>query len=174
MGRGGGSLEDLWAFNEEVVVRAIHGSRIPVISAVGHEIDVTLADLSADVRALTPSDAALRVAVDGDELAAALSQVGRQMAAAMRARCATARARLEAAAARRPLRRPFDTLHEFARGLDEIDSRMLRAVRHDWRRAEQLSNTLSARLDALSPLAVLERGYSVTMTIAEEGSAEDG
>ena len=94
--RGGGSLEDLWAFNEEVVVRAIPASRIPVISAVGHEIDVTLSDLVADVRALTPSEAAELVAPAADELLAGLGQYRKRLSAALRSRVSTARSRLDA------------------------------------------------------------------------------
>ena len=99
--RGGGSLEDLWAFNEEPVVRAIHASRIPVISAIGHEIDVTLADLVADVRALTPSEAAELVAPAAEDLLARFRQTEKRLSAALRWRLAAARSRLDAVAAHR-------------------------------------------------------------------------
>ena len=123
VGRGGGSLEDLWAFNEEIVVRAIHASRIPVVSAVGHEIDVTLADLVADVRALTPSEAAELVAPAADEISARLRQHHNRLLAALRRRAATGRARIDALAVRRMLRRPHDRLLELSQRLDELGVR---------------------------------------------------
>ena len=126
--RGGGSLEDLWAFNEEVVVRAIFASRIPVISAVGHEIDVTLSDLVADVRALTPSEAAELVAPAADELVGA--HAGRSKSGwprRSRWRIAWRPARLEAVARHRVFRRPRARLEDLARRLDELETAALRA-----------------------------------------------
>jgi len=160
--RGGGSLEDLWAFNEEIVCRAIFESRIPVVSAVGHEIDVTLSDLVADVRALTPSEAAERVVPAADEIARHLEQVRGRMTAALRARAAAARTRLDALAACRGFRRPFERVHELARRLDELEARARLAIRGRAESARQKTDAMAGRLESLSPLAVLGRGYSVT------------
>ena len=165
--RGGGSMEDLWAFNEEIVVRAIAASRIPVISAVGHEIDVTLSDLAADVRALTPSEAAELVAPAAEELAAQLRQVEQRLAAALRSRAESARSRLDAVAHQTAFRRPYQRLFESARRLDELDARALRAVRGLMRTARQQTDTVAGRLESLSPLAVLGRGYSLTQRTAD-------
>jgi len=161
--RGGGSLEDLWAFNEEVTVRAIHGSRIPVISAIGHEIDVTLSDLAADVRALTPSEAAELVAPASDELLAGLRQTEKRLAAALRWRAASARSRLDSLAKRRIFRRPFDRVEEYSQRLDELSGRASRAIDHRIRLARRRLDETTARLESLSPLAVLGRGYSLTL-----------
>ena len=165
--RGGGSLEDLWAFNEEIVVRAIYASRIPVVSAVGHEIDVTLSDLVADVRALTPSEAAERIVPAASEMAALLGQYARRMAAALRGRAVAARARLEALAGRRAFRQPFERVQERARRLDELELRMHRAARGRLRLAGQQVESLAGRLESLSPLGVLARGYSLTQRVRD-------
>jgi exodeoxyribonuclease VII large subunit len=165
--RGGGSMEDLWAFNEEPVVRAIAASRIPVISAVGHEIDVTLSDLAADVRALTPSEAAELVAPAAEELAADLRQVQRRLAAALRSRAESARSALDAIARHTIFRRPYQRVFELGRRLDELDARALRAVRGVMRLARQRHDTVAGRLESLSPLAVLGRGYSLTQHRAD-------
>ena len=164
--RGGGSLEDLWSFNEEIVVRAIHASRIPVVSGVGHEIDVTLADLVADVRALTPSEAAERVVPAADEISALLLRQQQRLHAALRGRAARARLRLEAAANSRSFRRPLDRLHLLAQRLDELSTRATRAVRQRALRSRALVEARSRQIEALSPLAVLGRGYSVTRRLA--------
>lgn len=166
VGRGGGSPEDLWCFNEESVVRAIFASRLPVVSAVGHEIDVTLADLVADVRALTPSEAAERVIPSADDLSARLMAHRRRLAAVLRAKAAAARRHLEQLAAARVLRNPRVLIDDLIYRVDELDSQAARAM---WRRAKLARERLgfvASRTEALSPLAVLGRGYSVT-TAAE-------
>jgi exodeoxyribonuclease VII large subunit len=155
-------MEDLWAFNEETVVRAIAASQIPVISAVGHEIDVTLADLAADLRALTPSEAAELVAPAAEELLADLRQIERRLAGGLRSRAAAARSRLDALARSAVFRRPFQRVFELGRRLDELDVRAVRAIRGRARLARQQTDTIAGQLESLSPLAVLNRGYSLT------------
>jgi exodeoxyribonuclease VII large subunit len=162
VGRGGGSMEDLWCFNEEAVVRAIYQSRVPVVSAIGHEIDVTLADLAADVRALTPSEAAERVVPDTAELTGLLINYRQRLLAGLRGRAATARTRVDALAARRVFRRPFDTVRDHQRRLDELNQRAHRAVRTLAELASRRTSAAAAQLESLSPLGVLSRGYSVT------------
>ena len=165
--RGGGSMEDLWAFNEEAVVRAIVASRIPVISAVGHEIDVTLSDLAADVRALTPSEAAELVAPASEDLLAELRQIERRLAGALRSRVESARSQLDALARHTAFRRPYQRVFDLSRRLDELDARALRAVRGLVRLARQQADTAAGRLESLNPLAVLGRGYSLTQRTAD-------
>jgi len=162
VGRGGGSLEDLWSFNEEAVVRAIFASKVPVVSAVGHEIDVTLADLVADVRALTPSEAGERVVPSAEEIGSNLHGLRARLVAALRAKAAEARSRLEAVAQRRVLRKPVEQIRELARRVDEQELRSRQAIfRRQTAAGEQLAS-LARRLETLSPLAVLSRGYSLT------------
>jgi exodeoxyribonuclease VII large subunit len=173
LARGGGSLEDLWAFNTEPVVRAIHACTIPVVSAVGHEIDVTLADLAADVRALTPSEAAERVVPDGAEISAGLRQLRARLLIALKSKAASARSRLHALATRGVFRRPTERLHEMMRELDELHSRATRALQHRLKHAGTACANLAARLESLSPLAVLGRGYSLTRRAADDGLIRD-
>lgn len=169
LARGGGSMEDLWAFNEEVLVRAIAGSQIPVVSAVGHEIDVTLADLAADVRALTPSEAAERVVPSAEQVRALLSTHRQRLVRVLRERVAAMRTRLHQFAARPIFRRPFDRVHALLQRLDELSARAGRAVSYRCERARRALQAVSGRLESLSPLAVLARGYSIT-TRAADGS----
>lgn len=161
-GRGGGSLEDLWSFNEEVVARAIAACKIPVISAVGHEIDVTIADLVADVRALTPSEAGERVVPDCLEVRTAFDNLQQRLVSGLQNRAAKARLQVDALASRRVLSRPFQRVHDELIRLDELDSRLRRAVQQRVGDSKQQLDLAAATLDALSPLKVLGRGYSIT------------
>ena len=162
VGRGGGSLEDLWCFNEEEVVRAIAASYVPVVSAVGHEIDVTLSDLVADVRAATPTEAAEHVVPAQEDVESSLAGLRTRLTSSLRASAAAARARVDSLAERRVLRRPLERIHDLARRVEELDQRAGRAVKRQLSHTDENLSSLSARLEALSPLAVLARGYSVT------------
>jgi exodeoxyribonuclease VII large subunit len=139
LARGGGSVEDLWAFNEEIVARAVAGSRLPVISAVGHEIDVTLADLAADKRALTPSEAGELAVPDSREVAMHLDRLAERIHRVSQTRLADTRLRL-----------------------DQLADRARCAVRKNLDDRRHILARLAASLEALSPLAVLARGYSLT------------
>ncbi len=170
--RGGGSIEDLWCFNEESVVRAIFASRVPVVSAIGHEIDVTLSDLVADVRALTPTEAAQRVVPATEEIAAALKHFLARLQSGLGARAGSARARLEALSQRRVLRRPLERVRDLERRLDELQQRTSRAVQQSVRVARQQVLARANQLESLSPLSVLARGYSLTQR-ADDGALVD-
>ncbi len=161
-GRGGGSLEDLWAFNEEVVARAIAACQRPVISAVGHEIDVTIADLVADVRALTPSEAGERVVPDRAEVTRALDNLQQRLVSGLKNRAGKARLQLDGLASRGVFVRPFQQVHDEMTRLDELDVRLRRAIRQQAVASKQQLDLAAATLDALSPLKVLGRGYSIT------------
>ena len=158
-GRGGGSLEDLWAFNEEVVARAIERSRIPVISAVGHEVDVTIADLVADVRAATPSNAAEIAVPVRAELDAYLSDLGGRLQRAAR-RDLDARRQLSTQLSRR-LIDPRRHLQIQAQRRDELAARLRRGAETTLRLRRAALSQAAGRLNALSPLGVLSRGYAI-------------
>jgi exodeoxyribonuclease VII large subunit len=159
--RGGGSIEDLWAFNEEPVARALAASRAPVISAVGHETDVTLADLVADVRAPTPSAAAEMVIVSRQEIARHLLGLERRLASAARLGCARAAERLEQVRPDRALQRAAARLHDAIQKIDDRGARLHAALADHLTRARHRMERGVDRLQALSPLAVLQRGYAV-------------
>ena len=161
VGRGGGSLEDLWPFNEEVVARAIVASRIPIISAVGHETDFTIADFVADARALTPTDAANRAVPDARELADALKSVGVRLGQALLRRVSTATERLDALARSYVFRRPLDRIRLREQRLDDLCQQLVRGVGHVLQLQKQRTEGAAARLEAVSPLAVLGRGYAI-------------
>ena len=175
VGRGGGSMEDLWAFNEEPVARAVYASEIPVISAVGHEPDVTISDFVADLRAATPSNAAELAVPDQAELRARLEALRKQMAAALQRRAQQARGLLEALASRPVLKDPQRLVLDRRLRLDRLTER-LAAVQSAALSARRTRLTrLAAGLDAMSPLKVLARGYAVVSdesgTLVQEAAA---
>ncbi|TWT41593.1 exodeoxyribonuclease VII large subunit [Botrimarina hoheduenensis] len=172
VGRGGGSLEDLWAFNEEPVVRAIANSRIPTISAVGHEIDVTLADLAADLRALTPSEAAERIAPSSAELSSRIGSLRDRLHRSVWRRTQASRQRLTGLAARRPLARPFVLLEDRQRLLDELERMAGERISRKLGDRQALLARIAGQLDSLSPLGVLARGYSLTTHGESSGHGE--
>jgi exodeoxyribonuclease VII large subunit len=173
VGRGGGSLEDLWSFNEEPVVRAIAASKIPTVSAVGHEIDVTLADLAADVRALTPSEAAERIVPAAEEISARMRAYQQRLWHAAQRRVGWLRSRYDGVAAQRAFRRPFDLIHDRSRRLDELSTHAERCVRHILQDRESRLARLAGKVESLSPLAVLARGYTITQNAANQKVVRD-
>jgi len=167
VGRGGGSVEDLWAFNEEVLARAIAACRTPVVSAVGHEVDVTISDLVADLRAPTPSAAAEAVAPDGEAIREQLAGVPERLARGLRGQVIRRQQRLERAFTRlgRAVERRLGPARQSVDlGAGRLEQALLRLL-------ERRRSTLAAaegRLQALSPLAILQRGYAVART--EDGT----
>lgn len=166
--RGGGSIEDLWCFNEEPVVRAIYQSEIPVVSGVGHDIDVTLADLAADIRTATPSEAAERVLPSMVDVRSALNQWSSRMDGVMRSRIDSARSRLDGLVARRVLSRPEERIQLLGQRLDELDARARRATANRIEKARMQMSQVATQLETLSPLGVLGRGYSITQSDKKE------
>jgi exodeoxyribonuclease VII large subunit len=162
--RGGGSLEDLWSFNEEVLVRAVAASPIPVVSGVGHEIDVSLCDLAADVRALTPTDAAVRIAPDRAHITAALTGFATRLTTGLGRRVEMARERLGQFARSRILADPARLVVDRRALVEERAGRLDRLARVAVDRAGERLGAAVARLEAGSPLKLLARGYSVTTT----------
>jgi exodeoxyribonuclease VII large subunit len=162
VGRGGGSLEDLWAFNEEEVARAIAGSEIPVISAVGHEVDLTISDLVADMRAPTPSAAAEMAFPVKNELQEKVSSLVRRISNNLRARLQTLEERLRSLSGCYVLKNPLNVFLQLEQRLDEIASELRRNMDDVRRKKEKEFVYSSARLEMLSPLSVLRRGYSIT------------
>ncbi len=166
-GRGGGSIEDLWAFNDERVARAIYESEIPVISAVGHEPDVTIADYVADLRAATPSNGAELAVPDQSELHASLLAARKQMLSALLARVDTGRERLEQLRQRRVLTDPGAYVADRRLALDHVAALLQASFRSSVSdKRGRLAQGVAA-LDAMSPLKVLGRGYAIAET--EEG-----
>ena len=160
-GRGGGSMEDLWAFNDERVARAIYASEIPVVSAVGHEPDVTISDYVADLRAATPSNAAELVAPDQLKLRLHLSQMKDRLAMAMTRKLRQERQHLDTLAKSRVLQSPTGYFQERRLRLDYASQQMTAQFQSLLARKKQDFVRRAAALDAMSPLKVLGRGYSM-------------
>jgi exodeoxyribonuclease VII large subunit len=218
VGRGGGSLEDLWPFNEEIVVRAVYEARTPIISAVGHEIDFTLTDFAADVRAPTPSAAAELVVQEQEALLARVKQLGRRLAAAVASDIERGRHRLAIAQSCYVFQRPQEIVRQRRQHADDLRMRLETATQdqvaalrvrvdraaralallspgHQLRRAvERLAafrgrlaraggmigerfrarlRPVQTQLHALSPLAILARGYAVAWKLPERALVRD-
>ena len=163
VGRGGGSIEDLWAFNDERVARAIYQSDIPVISAVGHEPDVTIADYVADLRAATPSNAAELAVPDQDALRQYLDQSGASMAASLTRQLNSARRQLRLLSQTPSLQSPLGYISQRRDSLQNIRDRLINAQRRQIEVSRNRYIGLAAKLDAMSPLKVMTRGYSLVM-----------
>ncbi|MDD5225777.1 MAG: exodeoxyribonuclease VII large subunit [Candidatus Omnitrophica bacterium] len=162
VGRGGGSLEDLWAFNEEPVARAVFSSRIPVISAVGHESDWTICDLVADLRAPTPSAAAELVVASGLELEARVRDRKERLDYAMSGIFERNQEKLSDLASSAAFRQPRYLLEEFTGRVDELGRQMEGRLENFIDSKNQAFQGIMGRLNALNPLAILGRGYSVS------------
>ena len=160
VGRGGGSLEDLWAFNEESVARAIAASAVPVISAVGHETDYTIADFAADLRAPTPSAAAEMVVESEALFRERISALEAGLVRGIRARMDSIRSILRENA--RLLADPRGMFGQYSQRIDELAARLARGLRQALRRDRAVLASLAAGLDHLNPLSILSRGYSIT------------
>ncbi len=160
-GRGGGSIEDLWAFNDERVARAIYESEIPIISAVGHEPDYTISDFVADLRAATPSNAAELAVPDRLELKETILSYRKRMAGAVKGSIDSRRERLKRLSGSRALASPMNYIDEKRLLLDHAVNRLASAAALSVKHARSGFVRLAASLDALSPLKVLARGYSI-------------
>jgi exodeoxyribonuclease VII large subunit len=167
LARGGGSLEDLWSFNSEALARAIATCRIPVVSAVGHETDFTIADFVADLRAPTPSAAAEILAPDLAQFEARLASARLRLVESLRARVQIATDRLTQLQARRALSRPAEETARRQQRLDDLTDRLQRAAEHALERGRLGLRGACGRLEALSPIAILSRGYAIALKLPE-------
>ena len=164
VGRGGGSVEDLWAFNDERVARAIFSSKIPVISAVGHEPDITISDFVADLRAATPSNAAELAVPDQDNLRQMLDVLSASMMTSLQKQLKIARRQLEMLSASPALQRPKFYVDQRYKDLNMLSNRLIAAQNQAIGRLKQRYVSYAARLDAMSPLKVLSRGYAMVQS----------
>lgn len=168
IGRGGGSIEDLWAFNEEVVARAVAASEIPVVSAVGHEPDVTISDFVADLRAATPSNAAELTTPDAAELAIRLDERRALLMRLVLTRIGLYRQQIDRIEEKRVYQSPMGYLDEKRMALDYLAERFRVVSEKCLTEQQHRLGNAAARLDAMSPLKVLGRGYAIALNDSEE------
>jgi len=161
VGRGGGSIEDLWAFNDEQVAYAIYHSEIPVISAVGHEPDVTISDYVADLRAATPSNASELAVPDQDALRQSLDAMSAAMASALSRQMKAARQHLNVLSQSPTLRSPMGYIEQRGKGLELLKNRLIAAQNQQLTQKNSRYIAAVSKLDAMSPLKVLSRGYAM-------------
>lgn len=168
IGRGGGSIEDLWAFNEEVVARAIFASDIPIISAVGHETDFTISDLVADQRSPTPTAAVEYVVPDKDELITQLEMWLKRLTNASQNRLGVLKGILNDLNSRISPEKRSDAINNLSQLIDDLEAVYQRAIAEKLKTENNELQSLSARLHGVSPLATLERGYSISRNMSGE------
>jgi len=173
VGRGGGSLEDLWAFNEEVVARAIFKSKIPIVSAVGHEIDFTISDLVADLRAATPSAAVQMIVRDKKELEREINSLASHLVGYQNSILEYNKNRLTNVIRSYGFRKPLDLLNQRMQRLDELWKTILTSTKNYFEFKKKDLSLFFSQLNALSPLAILERGYSITRKLPELAIVKD-
>ncbi|MFA6542297.1 MAG: exodeoxyribonuclease VII large subunit [Bacteroidota bacterium] len=167
IGRGGGSLEDLWAFNEEIVARAVAASSIPTISAVGHEIDFSMSDFVADLRAPTPSAAAELVVKDRNELVELIRNFYYTMTNSMNTSIESYRQTVENLVSSYSFNKPQDILRQRNQQLDELDRRLHQSIRHALLLSKNGMDSLHMRMKSLNPALILKRGYAI---VRQEGT----
>ena len=173
LARGGGSLEDLWAFNEEPVARAIYNSAIPIVSAVGHEIDYTISDFVSDLRAPTPSAAAELVVCKKIDIVSEIDSYRSRLKQALGNRVGIMERHLEGIMKRYAFKQPLFLIEQYQQSLDEGIKSLSQALNFFVVKKTQTVETAQARLKALSPVAILERGYSITMTMPDSKIMKD-
>jgi exodeoxyribonuclease VII large subunit len=165
IGRGGGSLEELWAFNEEILARSIYNSKIPIVSAVGHETDFTISDFVADLRSPTPSAAAEMTIPDKNNLISNLSLLRSKIIRAFKRNLELKTEKLISMSRSLRYQRPENKINQYYQYIDEYSARLSSRIKHHVELYEERIKKDSQRLESLSPLAIIERGYSICRKI---------
>lgn len=165
IGRGGGSLEELWAFNEEILARSIYNSKIPIVSAVGHETDFTISDFVADLRSPTPSAAAEMTIPDKSSLINNISLLKSKLIRAIKRNLELKMERIDSVSGRLKYQGPENKINQYYQYIDEFSARLNSRIKHRVELYEERVKKDSQRLDSLSPRAVIERGYSICRKI---------